>query len=94
MQSYEMTSLLAQIEERKDHMIVAMNILLFLIRHQVVQLNLSQPKDSQLSWNKCKLNSLCSQASKLVNEEDSASTSGSSETLSTEASTSDIELVK
>jgi len=93
MYSYEMTSLLAQMDERKDHMVVAMNIFMFLIRHQVVHLNLSQPKDSQLSWNKAKLNSLCSQATKLANE-DSASTSGSSETLSTEASTLDIELVK
>ena len=94
MYSYEMTSLLAQIDERKDHMIVAMNILMFLIRRQVVHLDLDKPKDSQLSWNKSRLNSLCSQATKLANEEDGASTSGSSETLSTEASTFEIELVK
>ena len=91
--SYEMTSLLAQMDEKKDHMIVAMNIFMFLIRHQVVHLDLSQPKDSQLSWNKAKLNCLCSQATKLYNE-DSASTSGSSETLSTEASALDTEFVK
>ena len=48
MESYEITSLLEQIDEQKDHMIVAMNILMFLIRHQVVILDLSQSKDSQL----------------------------------------------
>ena len=97
--SYEMTSLLKQIDEQKDHMIVAMNILMFLIRHQVVLLNLLEPKESQLAWDKCKLNLLCSQAAKLVSDDESSgcgSTNGSSssESLSTEASSLDMELVK
>jgi len=98
MESYEITCLLEQIDEQKDHMIVAMNILMFLIRHQVVILDLSQSKDSQLSWDKSKLNSLCSQARRLGRDEEDSSRvstrSSYSESLSTETNSCDIEIIK
>jgi len=98
METHEITSLLEQIDEQKDHMIVAMNILMFLIRHEVVILDLSQSKDSQLSWNRSKLNSLCSQAKRLVSDEDlshrSTRSSSSESSLSTETSSCDIEIIK
>jgi len=45
------TMLTQRIEEKKHHMVVAMNILLFFIRNKLVSISHNIRQDNQIIWN-------------------------------------------